>query len=578
MAGRSMPGRRSTPKGRQIFRRLVARVPRRKPFAFTQWPTVLYFQAQSVSNPGIHRGTNSANLRGTAAGWDVKGLNTTRSTGSSVNSVVTSVTGPTGGIETTSNSFATEYITLPLAAPVTIAGTIKANLWASQGSVSPVGAAINVIIERLDAVGAIISTIGQSSNIVELDNVSRPYSMLITPTSTSMLRGERLRVRVYFDDTSSNMTTGISLTFASESSAPNAQGDSHLSFSDVLTFQTTDPSGTQMFLTTTAGPAVGANDELEMWTSRGGGSTTAATTLITGWTTPIQWKAGSVVKEWYSKPLTAFTLSGLVKANIRASESGSSANASVRVEVAVCDGDGTNVTVFGASNITNSASLGGAIVPGSFSGELTTTDAAVLGWIGGQDISVTNGQRIRLRLFVDDSSTNAMNSGLTATLSYNGTTASAAGDTWIQLPQSVTEYVGINVDLAISVDASDTTSPPAGYVQFHQVSVDNSGPSSATNVVATITSFSDPSSGLRYVSYSAPSQGTYDPVTGVWTIGTLASGGSASLFITMRSDGSGILAGSVTSDPTDTFSGNDTASTPIGVGDGGYWGIHNILS
>jgi hypothetical protein len=40
--------------------------------------------------------------------------------------------------------------------------------------------------------------------------------------------------------------------------------------------------------------------------------------------------------------------------------------------------------------------------------------------------------------------------------------------------------------------------------------------------------------GLRFVSAPTPSQGTYNPATGIWNVGTLASGATATLRVTFR--------------------------------------------
>jgi uncharacterized repeat protein (TIGR01451 family) len=62
------------------------------------------------------------------------------------------------------------------------------------------------------------------------------------------------------------------------------------------------------------------------------------------------------------------------------------------------------------------------------------------------------------------------------------------------------------------------------------LSVHNSGPDSATNVFVM-----DPlPSGLRFVSATMPSQGTFDPATGMWFVGTLANGGGAILQFTAQ--------------------------------------------
>jgi uncharacterized repeat protein (TIGR01451 family) len=58
----------------------------------------------------------------------------------------------------------------------------------------------------------------------------------------------------------------------------------------------------------------------------------------------------------------------------------------------------------------------------------------------------------------------------------------------------------------------------------------NTGPDPATNVVVT-----DPfPAGLTIVGPNTPSQGTFDPATGIWDVGTLPSGATATLTVTAR--------------------------------------------
>ena len=98
------------------------------------------------------------------------------------------------------------------------------------------------------------------------------------------------------------------------------------------------------------------------------------------------------------------------------------------------------------------------------------------------------------------------------------------------------------------------SSPHVGELLTFNVSVANQGPSPATGVAVTEVL----SAGLVYES-AAPSQGAYDPATGVWTVGSIANGGSAGLTITARVTQAGTVTNtaSVTAsnqpdpDPTD---------------------------
>lgn len=164
--------------------------------------------------------------------------------------------------------------------------------------------------------------------------------------------------------------------------------------------------------------------------TRGGSSVNSVTNTAAGPTAGIQatGSAGGTAIEWYTPALNVFTLGGKAKFNIRALESNASANASLKAEIAIVNGDGTSPVVWGIAGIEATAG-----------GELGTADAAVVAWVAGDDTAITAGQRLRFRLYVDDSATNPLATAFTATVSYNGATASAAGDTYVVLPVAVTE-------------------------------------------------------------------------------------------------------------------------------------------
>jgi uncharacterized repeat protein (TIGR01451 family) len=101
----------------------------------------------------------------------------------------------------------------------------------------------------------------------------------------------------------------------------------------------------------------------------------------------------------------------------------------------------------------------------------------------------------------------------------NDPVASELGDE----PQTVTPA---QVDLAVTKVANQTQVMFGDTVTF-TLTVVNKGPSTATDVVVV-----DPlPPGLDFVS-ATPSQGTYNPASGLWMVGTLAPGASATLQVT----------------------------------------------
>jgi uncharacterized repeat protein (TIGR01451 family) len=86
---------------------------------------------------------------------------------------------------------------------------------------------------------------------------------------------------------------------------------------------------------------------------------------------------------------------------------------------------------------------------------------------------------------------------------------------------------------AADIILSKTVNQPQAFVGSdvtYSFIIRNLGPDDATNVVLN-DSFP---AGLLIVSANSPSQGTYDPVAGIWTVGTLSSGAFATLVVTAR--------------------------------------------
>ena len=110
-------------------------------------------------------------------------------------------------------------------------------------------------------------------------------------------------------------------------------------------------------------------------------------------------------------------------------------------------------------------------------------------------------------------------------------TTAASGD------QPDPSTVGDDLDEAVTVDpnadlvtvktlASGNSVPEEGDTVTFQIVVDNNGAAQATNVALTDLL---PAGLTATVNNGTVSQGSYDAVTGVWTAGTIADGGSAIL-------------------------------------------------
>lgn len=367
------------------------------------------------------RGHNDANLRGTASDWNYAPLLTTRG-GGVVTGTVTSITGTTLGLEPSLTPLV--WISPPLDADVTISGTLTFNLRMAE-AMAAANATAQCVIERVDSVGAIISTVVNSERGTEMGTTEAAQNWTASPTSTNFLRGDRIRISVAFNDaTSLTMGSGFTLTFWYAGTTAAASGDSYVTFTETLSFVSA-PAGSQVFPTDTTSDVATAAVDREAWTSRGAGVQTDVTNTVAGYTAPIQATdtAGGTVVDWWTRQLAAMTLGGAVLINLR--QAGSSANiATSRCEIAICASDGTGCTTWGGT--TNSVNV-------------TASEAATVFYVSGDDTSVSVGQRLRIRLLIDDASVGPMSAAGTVTHSYAGTSGGASGDTFVTFTQTLTE-------------------------------------------------------------------------------------------------------------------------------------------
>ena len=137
-------------------------------------------------------------------------------------------------------------------------------------------------------------------------------------------------------------------------------------------------------------------------------------------------------------------------------------------------------------------------------------------------------------------------------------------DTWTYYPSNVAlaplNIVAAAADIAVTKSVSDAN-PAVGTNVMFTVTAHNNGPDDATAL-----QISDPlPAGLTFVSSSA-SQGTYSTGSGVWDVGALANGATATLQITVTVTGTAAVTNVATrtsTTPTDPVSANDTARSRV---------------
>ena len=393
--------------------------------------TKLFFRDDRTDD---YHATVTAKKNGSASVWTSKLLSTTRGA-SATSDAINSVAGPTNGIEvdTSIQSYPIEWITPPLAGAVTISGSITWNLRAAEFSMSD-NCAVNGRIEKIDGATGALTLIDQTSRTTEVALSEAANNFAETPASgVACLKGDRLRVIVYFDD-AGTMAVGGPITFWYDGPTDSASGDSYVTLTEDLSFVTT-PAGTTIYPTNTASAVSTSDVDREAWTSRGAGVQSDVTNTAAGPTAPIQVTdtAGGTAVSWFTRQLNAFTLSGAVEVNLRANAS-LSATADLGVEIARVDNDGTNATVWATGLICRSTGT-------EFPNVLDTVEGVHNGLVSGNDLAISGGQRLRIRLFIDDPGVN-MPASRNATIYYAGTSGGASGDMYLTFTQTLTEGTG----------------------------------------------------------------------------------------------------------------------------------------
>lgn len=150
------------------------------------------------------------------------------------------------------------------------------------------------------------------------------------------------------------------------------------------------------------------------------------------------------------------------------------------------------------------------------------------------------------------------------TLAY---TPVIAADELDPVPDNDTTTIEVRIlaaDLVLEKTVDDPVPPPGGQVVF-RITLHNDGPDPASTILVRDRF----PIGLEYAADVA-SQGLFDPDTGLWDVGSLFVGGTATLDLvaTVAPEASGLItntAAVLTSNPIDPDTGNNTAAVDINV-------------
>lgn len=394
--------------------------------------TQLFFQDTAADT---HFAAQNTKRNGFASGWIPKALATTRGPGVVASQNVLTVAGPTTGVEVTQTQ-PIEWLSPPVSTDVTIAGTITANIWASESNMSA-NTSIGVIIDIMRATvsGAestnTIVNIVQSTYNTELAVTTRGVNNFTTGmtdadyTEQTLNRGDRLRIRIVGDD-GATMVTGHTFNASWAGTTAAADGDSYVTFTETFSFEST-PTGTVYYFTNT-NSAVGAGVPTlrkEMQTTRGGGVQSATRNAPSVWQPPSLLESGGSSIGWFTPALSAFTLSGMIQANLRFSLSSALEAATGRLAIYLFNDPDNTFTLWGSWCIAPT---------GTDNGALTTSEVARTAYVSGDDLVITAGQYLFFEISFDDTANAEGGAAGTATFYFAGTSAAASGDSYVTLP------------------------------------------------------------------------------------------------------------------------------------------------
>jgi uncharacterized repeat protein (TIGR01451 family) len=200
-------------------------------------------------------------------------------------------------------------------------------------------------------------------------------------------------------------------------------------------------------------------------------------------------------------------------------------------------------------NVTNTQILNSAITPNADDANAARGTVRVTG------VGITT---LTLRMYIRGAAAN------TGTNWHGGTNTAGEG---FMIGASVAES-----NLIVSQTVNNPNATVGGNVIF-TVTASNTGASNNTGVSVTDLL----PSGLTYVS-ATPSVGTYNPVTGIWTIGNLNTGVTATLTLntTLNANGVFVNNSSISGDLSDPDTSNNAASITVTSNDLDGDGILNI--
>ena len=179
-----------------------------------------------------------------------------------------------------------EWISPPVAADVTITGTVTFNVWASENNMSA-----NVSVAAIiDVLRANTTTTRNSNTVVACADCTNVTEVAVTtraarnatdvsPAGITINRGDRIRVVVL--NTAASSASGFTWDIGYNGTATAADGDTYITFTENFSFESA-PGGSVLYLTDTASDVDVGQTEFVMWTTRGNSATSTTRSPATG--------------------------------------------------------------------------------------------------------------------------------------------------------------------------------------------------------------------------------------------------------------------------------------------------------
>ena len=393
--------------------------------------TTLYLR-NIVPTSGWGLGFNDLALDGsTMPTWSARLASTGR--GTSVQTInAGTASGPTSGIEFNSATGVYHWATDAFDSDILLGtGAVTFNMRAWESSMSA-NAAINVAVYRWDHTTNTRELWFRTNRTTELGYASEAaVNWTQSPSASKQFyRGDRL-ILVPFIDDAGTMGSGYVVSLAINGMSSGGSGDTFVTFPDTLpSFYVpgTPPSGSYLYLTDDVSDVnPGSETENVLGLSRGNTAPPGVVSYNNSSGSPPKFYGDSPSRVWFSPQLSAVTLSGTVQSHLFAIQAATTQRVAVGIELCVTDSDGTNPVPI--LEWTNAQMLAGG-----------TTPSVMNMYEPIPDVSIADGQRLRLRVYITYADGYGMWADGSTQLNFDANTSLSAGDSYLQFEQTISAY------------------------------------------------------------------------------------------------------------------------------------------